>query len=59
MQCLDTVKESDTLAKLEVGAVKSTAREAIIGHLNMERANDMKGVGIKSDRVVDNMTEST
>ena len=44
---LDTVKERDILAELEVGAANMTAMEAIMVHLNMEIANDMKGGGVK------------
>ena len=34
-----------------------TAMEAIIEHLNMERANVMKGGGAKLGRMAENMTE--
>ena len=54
LQWLDTVKEKDILAELEVGASNMTAMEAIIEHLNMERASDMKnGGGSKYDGMME------
>ena len=54
---LDTVKERDILAELEVGAANMTAMEAIMEHLNMEIANDMKSGGVKYEGMRENMTE--
>ena len=54
---LDTVKERDILAELEVGAANMTAMEAIMEHLSMEMANDMKSGGGKHEGMRENMTE--
>ena len=54
---LDSVKEKDIVSELEVGPVNMTAMEAIIEHLNMERANDMKGGGVKYEGIAEHMTE--
>ena len=54
---LDTVKEKDILEELELGHVNMTAMEAVMEHLSMERANDMKGGGITYDGMAENMTE--
>ena len=50
---LDTVKEKDILGEMELGHVNMTAMEAVMEHLSMERANDMKGGGIKYDGMED------
>ena len=44
---LRTVRWRDVLAELTAGSANMTAMEAINQHLNMERANDMKGGGVK------------
>ena len=54
---LDAVKEKDIAAELEFGTVNMPAMEAIMEHLNVERANDRKGGGIKYDCMAENMTE--
>ena len=54
---LDGVKEKDIVSELEVGPANMTAMEAIIEHLNMERANDMKGGGVKYEGIAEHMTE--
>ena len=43
MQWFGNVKEKDIVAELEVGAANMSATEWIMEHLNMERANNMKG----------------
>ena len=49
--------KSHVLAELGVGAANLTAIGAIIEHMNMERANDIKGGGIKYDITAENMIE--
>ena len=44
---LDTVNELGILSELEVGGANMMAVEAMMEHLNMEIANDMKTGGVK------------
>ena len=57
LQWLDTVKERDILAELEVGAANMIAMEAIMEHFNMEVAKDMKIGGGKYEGMRENLIE--
>ena len=55
LQWRDTVKEKGIADELELGHANMSAMEAIIEHLNIETANDMKGGGVKFEGMVENM----
>ena len=57
LQGLDTAKERDVLAELEVCAANMKAMEAIMEHFNMEVAKDMKNGGGKYEGMREILTE--
>ena len=56
-QWLDTVKEKEILAELDLGPLNMLGMEAILEHMSVDHAKDIKDGGVKFEGMKENMTE--